>query len=75
MVLGKEVAAVGTGGQYVTWLAPLARSAPHGPARTVCGVMDAFIGISKGDPATAAVLRELPRRGHHGGGLAATFRR
>lgn len=58
MVLGKEIA-VGRdeAAQYVTWLATIGAVSPlMGLLGTVLGVMDAFIGISKGGSGNLAAV-------------------
>lgn len=58
MVLGKEVAAGrDEAAQYVTWLATIGAVSPlMGLLGTVLGVMDAFIGISKGGSGNLAAV-------------------
>jgi biopolymer transport protein TolQ len=58
MVLGKEVAAGrDEAAQYVTWLATIGAVSPLlGLLGTVLGVMDAFIGISKGGSGNLAAV-------------------
>ncbi len=58
MVLGKEVASGrDEAAQYVTWLATIGAVSPLlGLLGTVLGVMDAFIGISKGGSGNLAAV-------------------
>ena len=58
MVLGKEIAAGrDEASQYVTWLATIGAVSPlMGLLGTVLGVMDAFIGISKGGSGNLAAV-------------------